>query len=377
MIRTSRLLTRYQRRGFTLVELLIGAAISILIMTVLATAFQIGIDTMRQMRSAGDMADQLRAASEVIRRDLQGNIFLPEEGKPNFGTTLINQQFDLPPPNTAAPPIGGFMFISSGAVVGEGADPDGLASTNTSNSLHALQFTSILPPLNGEQGLFTATALSASTMQPQTFTSSAAELAYFLATPPGLPASFTNGAGTTQLFNLYRRQRLVAMNDDAALSLVTAAPQDTDVISVSPTSGAINTLRSLAVSPTPTTNNRLSFPFSPISTAGRIGEDILLSNVISFEVRVLWTTNTKGIPTPRGFGSSLLTAAPPTVIDNPVTFTTSSDFPFDTLAQLSAANPTFDSTNPPAIRVRAVQIRIRIFDPKLQTARQMTIVQNL
>jgi hypothetical protein len=84
------------------------------------------------------------------------------------------------------------------------------------------------------------------------------------------------------------------------------------------------------------------------------------------------------------------------MLDNPLPPKTSplaninSDGPFDTLAVFGPPNPlfmppismpsaAFDTANAGTlpIRVRAIQVRIRIYDPKLQNARQMTIVQNL
>src|SRR5437879_8588599 len=100
MIRTNR-----TRPAFTLVELMVAAAICILIMTILASVFQTGLDAMRQMRSAGDMTDQLRAFGEVIKRDFQAEHFSSNEGVVNSttgqqlvispGTQLSNYRFDL------------------------------------------------------------------------------------------------------------------------------------------------------------------------------------------------------------------------------------------------------------------------------------------
>jgi len=371
MIRKTTLSLGRQRPGFTLVELMVAAAICVIIMTVLATAFSIAIETMRQMKSAGEMADQLRATSEVMRRDLQSSFFLPEESKLNQGRTLSNQRFDL----GDAPPLGGYFSVFSPAVQAEGFDPDGIASTvnNTTpikgvSQLHTLQFTSLLPKLNGEQGLFTATLLTG-----QTFTSPAAELAYFL-TPTG---SVTVGSNVP-LFNLIRRQRLAALTDDDAIALITI-PQDCDVISSVPSppinKNPPNTVRALTqpgarLSPNPAVN--------PGALGGaRLGEDVLLSNVISFEIRLLWTIRPlPGVTPPRMFSLSNTNLTQGT-LDIPSSFpNNNSDGPFDTLAGFNATS-TFDTANPGPIRVRAIQIRIRVYDPKLMSARQITIVQNL
>lgn len=86
---------------------------------------------------------------------------------------------------------------------------------------------------------------------------------------------------------------------------------------------------------------------------------MLLSNVISFEVKAHWDGGT------------------------PMrTFPTNTDAPFDFLS--AAGSPTFDTgfgtsatSAPLKVRINAVQIRLRIFDPQMRTTRQVTIVQDL
>ncbi|HJZ55257.1 MAG TPA: hypothetical protein VKE74_09880, partial [Gemmataceae bacterium] len=93
---------RAGRPGFTLVELMVMAAVCVLIMAILASVFQTGIDAMRQVRSSGDMMDQLRSAGEVLKKDLQTDHFLPDQqpGNPSERTRLSDYRFDLgaPPP---------------------------------------------------------------------------------------------------------------------------------------------------------------------------------------------------------------------------------------------------------------------------------------
>src|SRR5205807_2125283 len=118
MIRTNR-----TRSAFTLVELMVAAAICILIMTILASVFQTGLDAMRQMRSAGDMTDQLRASGEVMKRDFQAEHFSPVEagaGTVNSpGTQLGDYLF---PAAKSTDVVGGFYRIVSPASTYEGND---------------------------------------------------------------------------------------------------------------------------------------------------------------------------------------------------------------------------------------------------------------
>src|ERR1044071_2184821 len=108
------------RSGFTLVELMVAMAVTVIIMTVLSIAFQLSMDAMRQVRSAAEMSDQLRAASLVVRRDFSGNTHLSDEGsmaigtsRQNLGVRVSDQRFDL----GYSAPTSGFMFISSPAAL--------------------------------------------------------------------------------------------------------------------------------------------------------------------------------------------------------------------------------------------------------------------
>ena len=73
---------RGTRGGFTLVELLVSAALCILIMTILAMSFQVGMDTLSQLKSVAGLSEQLRAAEVVMRRDLSAIHLTDENGVP-------------------------------------------------------------------------------------------------------------------------------------------------------------------------------------------------------------------------------------------------------------------------------------------------------
>ena len=296
--------------------------------------------------------DQLRTAGVVLRRDLQAKHFSPDPqpGNPSERTRLSDYRFDLT--GTSAP-RGGFFRIYSPASTPEGVDADNLVSYRAEN--HQLHFTSVLPGGKDEE-LYFATITRTLPGPPPTITavaysSQAAEIAYFLVADTG---QFTNGPGTQQLYKLIRRQRLVAYTDADRQALNMALTDEpataSDVISIR-SGNLVNAMPDL-------TNpaNRLSLgvltTFTPIN---RVGDDILLSNVISFEVKVLW------IPT----GSTTPGAT---------AFASNTDYPFDNL--LALPGNTFDTgSNPaPTIRVKALQIRLRVFDGKLKAARQNTFV---
>lgn len=353
------------RSGFTLVELMVAAAICVIIMSVLATVFQLSIDTMREMRSHTDLADQLRAASEVMKRDLRASHFMPQEGKPNMGLRVSDQRLDqFTAPNWPAP-LGGFFRIRSTSVTPEGLDAQAIYSTRAdSNAGHLLHFTTVLSGSASQgttQGGGSDQNLFAAQVNGTMYSSPSAEIAYFLDPTP------TGSTGSLSTYNLIRRQRLVAYG---ASDQGTFPPNGTDttvdpgVISLS-TTNTVNTMANLV-----DWTNRLGGASGVPKVAGndsqlsslstRLGDDIMLSNVISFEVKVNWTTSTSGgSPAGRAFGSN-------------------TDYPFDTL-QDGSGNAEFDTrpSPPQMIRVIAVQIRIRIWDPKIHNARQITIVQDL
>ncbi len=337
------------RSGFTLVELLVMAAVCVLIMAILASVFQTGIDAIRHVRAQGDMMDQLRSAGEVVKRDLTAEHFLPDPvaGRAGDRTKLSDYRFDL----GDSAPRGGYFFISSSnagpATVGapgyfsEGTDSDGLTSSKATS--HVLQFTSIMSG-NVDANHFTASVPGG------TATSPAAEIAYYLVPDPGQSTGGDAGYPPQPTFLLIRRQRLLAMNDSENTRLQPLATSDPYRADVFNMNGANVSKLSDVV-----TNNRLNVPTNTFvgrprtNTNSRSGDDILLSNVLSFEVKAI--TNT---PLTNNGGDT--------------------DFPYLTLP-----SSTFDtgSTPAPNVRIRSLQIRIRVYDTKMQMARQSTFIVDM
>ena len=93
------------RRGLTLIELLVAAALSLVIMAILAGAFATGTDTLRQLKSAGDMQRALRTAAERIKADLAAHHL---DDAAVAGGTLANVRFDL---NRTSYPTSGVVRI--------------------------------------------------------------------------------------------------------------------------------------------------------------------------------------------------------------------------------------------------------------------------
>ncbi len=359
--------TRRTRTASTLVELLVAMAVSIGIMWILAEAFKMGLDFARHTRSTGQMMTQLTGAGGVITRDLEAEHFLPEEDKPNRGVRLSDQRLDKLTlgGNNWTPPKGGFFKIVSPIQQFEVFDREGLAINTALN--HRLHFAAILPG-GIEQNLFAATVPPGSNT---VVTSRAAEIEYFLVPIPGVKT--TPGPTGQQLYHLIRRQRLLAIDEADKSRLQSYAGTDPNASEVISLFGAdVNSLGDIA-------NPARRGPLTQVPVnSPRYGEDILLSNVLSFEVLVDWTPNANGIP---GCGAG------------PRAFVVNTDNPYDYLSQ-NGANPslfgkgTFDTwaaipnwnrfapptiaTVPQAIRVKSIHITIRVFDSKTQMARQNT-----
>lgn len=82
------------RRGFTLVEMLVSVALCMFIMLILTGSFQSGIDAFRILRSTGQMAEKLRIASAVIRRDVASQHFDGSFQPGLSGPYLSDQRLD-------------------------------------------------------------------------------------------------------------------------------------------------------------------------------------------------------------------------------------------------------------------------------------------
>ncbi len=356
--------SKQKRSGFTLVELMISAAITVIIMTILSICFQTSMSAMSAMRAQGDAADQLRAVGEVMKRDIKADHFLPAESAAavaNNGRRLSDYDF-----RGAAQATSGFFFIRSPASFNEGND--GIFDSYRSDlpGGPALWFTSVLA--GGTEGnLYTASVGG------NIVSSEAAEVAYFLI-PTG---QGTSGPAGLPTFHLIRRQRLIASNSASGANLQLAVnsgldPNVREVISTYPVIGPpaqtiVNTMGTIANGA-----NRPAFP--GLLSSPRTGDDIIISNVISFEVKPTWQPRggLPFIPGPRVFGNSFPGVD---VAFTPAANTASSDAPYDTLSAFPGN--IFDTITPLPIRINAVQIRLRIYDPKVKTARQSSMVIEL
>ena len=381
----------HRRGGYTLVEVMVALGLSVLTMWILAEAFRIGLEMIGQARAQAQLMTQLSAVGNILHRDLVvAHPFLPDDNRPNRGLRLSDQRLDRLDDKGQGwkPPRGGFFRIISPSSTTVATDVEGLNIYSATN--HALHFTAILP--EEETALFQA-RVDFGSGPPVSYESRAAEIAYFLA-----DTGAVTGPGGNRLYNLIRRQRLVAMEGngiDRLMPITTPGADYTnyinwvaaDLIAGGSVKGpySLRELRHpdkrLQLSPVtiPTPPNSSGLPALVLPVTGPdYGADILLSNVLSFEIRVNWDPNPNFV---------LKSWEPPRPLAKGNT-----EYPYDNLgvnpgrnspllgvfdtwhdepAWIGGPNPAF-ATLPLAIRVKGIQITIRVFDPKTRSVRQNT-----
>jgi prepilin-type N-terminal cleavage/methylation domain-containing protein len=204
-----------RRRGFSLVEMLVALALTLMLMAIMSEMFVIGLDTFRVSKSVADMDRTLQTCADMIRRDLRSAHF---EGSlrvsdvaPNHKTAAAARYAEL----------GYFMVYEgrqgSSTSLREGSDDVGQVSDRDTND-----FFSFTVRLDGtkEENFFAgrAPANLNSVGRPTNrhdndvaYRSQWAELHYGL--QPMLNAdntlAYTDAGQTVQLFNLYRRHKLL------------------------------------------------------------------------------------------------------------------------------------------------------------------------
>ncbi len=395
-----------RRQGFTLVELMVAMALIFFIMAVLSQAFVAATGTFRSLKASGDMAERLRATTSLLQRDLAADHF---EGKKR----LSNPNFWLSGP----PEQGYFQIYQLDTGTLEGTDLDGIGSYLTTT--HTLAFSVKVRGNQMGDFLMASGPLNAiTTFGPNearyqtgaSYNYQWGEVAWFLKpqTNPSTGQQDTTandpntGAVAVPLYTLYRRQR-VAVPDN---SLVPAQP-------------TTSLAQFLEVSCWPNSNNNQIYFNNPmdLTVPGRrfgggnpgafttlatdllqlgatnptlAGADIQLSDVVSFDVRVLPVGATAS-PDPFVPLSQLAALGyaytPPPWATAGVVFDTWTSVN-DGLSNYSQWNlplanqvppmpgttiPFWNGTSGPIIL--AIQVSIRIWDSKTNQTRQVTIDQ--
>jgi type II secretory pathway pseudopilin PulG len=452
MILTRTAKTAARRTGFTLVELLVATALTMLIMSIIASSFQTAMDSLSHLRSAGELQDRLRSGSEKLRLDLQAPHFEDEAVKRGKLREVRHDQ------NPNFRPRSGFFHIGQGSesIAEHSGIPAQPRDYSTKAVNHGLMFTVKLPG-NSRQSLFTAPRVVPPAgfapldnkndnliLSPlTTYASRWAIVSYFLS-PSG---ENTLGPSPQPLYHLHRRVRLLAevpntfinpfdpnsanyfFDDRKELRTLTAAPSTYSAPFPNPNFGRVYTPTDRAV-----TDGNAKFDKSVIDAASTIptnirsawtrpndmftpaadGSDIVMSNLLCFEVKSTYNEvltsvvkNGTTVPIvsqfPRKSIRTVDLSSPPYIsmgvaVDN--YNANNKDYPYDDLPPMSAraqlaarafdtgsgggtdpltANVTSASAPPAAqpFRVKGIQVKLRIYDPKNKTTRQATIVQEM
>ena len=76
-----------QRSGFTLVEMMVAMALTIFVMVILSECFILGLETFSGLKAVGDMQEELRTTTTLLRADLSLDHF---EGKRRLSDPVAN-----------------------------------------------------------------------------------------------------------------------------------------------------------------------------------------------------------------------------------------------------------------------------------------------
>jgi prepilin-type N-terminal cleavage/methylation domain-containing protein len=433
-----------RRQGFTLVELMVSLALIIFIMAILTEAFSAGLAAFRQLKAIGDMQERMRSVAIVLRNDLKADHFF------DTNRTNATRLSDIDLRNAGVPPSSGFFRIVQQWKNNSPQDPrtynsilegtETLAGFNMPSTRATdqwLAFTCKVPP----------SAATDQTPRPETFHSTPVPAALGLDTPSppsSYAAYYTPGggvmnsqwyevayflkstgqsAGSTSLFALYRRERVIYPQvppPAATNTLAAAAFAAYPGLSVSPYASAgvspVNTPGTTTTPPPGATTSiteprrRLGMDGTTLagvpaaggpsnwdlydqlgSTSAQAGDDLLMSDVISFDIKVVLQGSPLGTDYPAFVDlppQSITTGATgqtTVVSSNNSTFAASNAVVFDTWSSYDSTPTGYSGWNTPntgaslplAVRILAVQVTLRVWDNRTQQARQLAIMQDM
>jgi type II secretory pathway pseudopilin PulG len=402
------MIQKSSRAGFTLVEMLVSSALIIFMMYIIASAFESGLTSFRVLKAQGDMQEKLRSAASTIRLDLTtphfGGAMQPSNQGPYLADQRLNDQFWQPPQK-------GYFRISMPVSPGiaEGVDPDNpqvqyfRPTPATIKDLY-LQFTVNLTDghpqvrdARGRRDQFFQTqfpGLAAYSWPDYNrtdpsyaagFTSYWAEVAVF-AKPNG---RFADAAQTIPLYDVYRRQLLLVEPAPPisypAIHPSTAPPADVSWWSsgasaaglgqYTPFNGAADVTEPIrrwgaatggaygppASGPFPTIFEEVRSYNLSQSNGGadtyadpRVGGDLLITDVVNFDIKALWEPvrvggpNTDRFMTPAVKNNVVVTPdyiePSPSANPNDPARPANPDYPFDYLP--FGINPGFNQITP-------------------------------
>jgi prepilin-type N-terminal cleavage/methylation domain-containing protein len=390
-----------RRSGFTLVEMMVAMTLTVFVMVILSQCFVAGLETFGTLKAIGDMQEELRTATNLLRADLSVDHF---EGKRRLSDPVINL--------TSGKIQEGFFVIGQGypptgitKKVAEGSE-DGVPSYRATDQF--LHFSAKMRG-NAREKFFSAPAASLSGLPglgslnnsyvPQiadavfqesdnVIHSAWAEIVWLVLPTgttinPGIPS----GPGNP-LYALYRCQYVVLPETTEANAAkrevrgLTNADPFINVAGIPITnSGGGPKVIMHFLSPNDLASGYATRTFNPYAyfAAGQPinnqhpprGAALVLSNVLSFQVQVMKNPSTTGDFEDLALGAS----DPKTGKGAPI--------PFDTANYVNAPalppvyrNVSMTPSVPP-YSITGLQIIIRIWDPKSQLTRQVTLLQDM
>jgi len=389
---------RIRKKGFTLVELLVSMAIIIFMLSIMSQAFVIATTCMSGLKGVGELLDKGRPVLAVLQKDLSAYHF---DGYKRLSDADF---WDYGPPRQ-----GYFQISDGGNTVVEGFTTDGVTYQRSGSAAdHRLAFTSRLSGKNPDDfyvtafeqynpgsdynslvGLFNSggTLQASKNSQRYDFTpgvlhSQWAEIAYFT-------KANNRTANGTPLMDLYRQQKAVLPSNSEANGLLLNGAnilqyENFSCKSVVNNPGPPATTKIYFNSPSDLTmpNYRM---LSGVPNTLYANSDLLITDVISFDVRILPDSSLKDF--------SLISSLPAfgyTLLRNEFdTWTTGNDgTQYDIgnfnsgVWQPSAINPNvripiWNYGTSKGLRINAIQVSIRIWDEKSQKAREFKIIQRI
>lgn len=400
-----------RRSGFTLVELLVAMALIVFIMVILSEAFSVGLESFRRLKAIGDMNEKMRLATIALQSDVAADHFVGKKrvSDPNFWSD--------------GPPRLGFFRIYQGTqAVGEGVDGDGLPSSRAID--HVLHFTvkrrgnrdhhyfRAGVPVNPRSPLLDLGVPDSRYQEEGVYTSQWAEVAYFLK---------ANGAnsGSTQLYALYRRERVIVpgtneLNWGGGPPVVSGLYPEYLQVSCAPGGANLyfNDPMDITVPERRLGGGGGAYPRledDMVQHPGGpdvAGADLLLTDVISFEISLMLENGSEFVDLYRG-GSTVETS--PDFWNNVTKFNNGNrQFQaaggprvFDTWSGVQDATYNYSAWNvggdntslplykfplpvldgrtraPLQMRIIALKVTLRVWNAKTQQARQVSFVQDL
>ena len=428
-----------QRQGFTLVELLVSMAIIIFMLSIMSQAFVIATTCMQGMKTVGELIDKVRPVMTILQRDLAADHF--------DGTKkLCDPDFW-----EYGPPREGYFSIIQGGVSEQetiASNPVKYYISNAVSSNHILTFTSRLPGKNPTEfytseyptahkvrmnGIFNypdpTFATNPAYMKVQNarrfdFISNIihckwAELAYFIKPNNSVIAKDSAAIplmADLPLHDLYRQQRVILpdVSDMNKAGIPNIAAPNLDPFNlfshyVDSSGKVVFNQPSDVTAPWKRFGNRGVAPsslpnfFAYAADPNRpdVGNnsDLILTNVISFDVRIINDSNLDFLHLYEAGAGALSTYINYNV---PYADTVNSKIVFDTwtmersqdplknydLGDLSTGKwqpttggvsnykvPFWNGTT--GIKINAIQITIRVWDDKSSQARDFVLIQKI